>query len=274
MSSSRTDSPSGNRTVSSWTASSRRAAALPVGAASAMSGGREPRATACRDQLRGDPSHPGRLPRAGPAGDHLQPPARGELVQVGGDRALLAPVAVEVQPRPEQSQRRADPMSSSPTATNSLGPTRGQPLIDLGPRQRGQVDGLVGFDGRRVADRRQVDEHVAEAWTAHGERDASRTASSSSPTSSARRTATCTSAADSSPMSLKRAEQPGGAHAARRHLERIRDRAHAASPSSTSLSAMTRPPGGRHGEHAGPRTRPPSRARTGRARRPGGGPAS
>ena len=70
------------------------------------------------DQLRDHPGHPRGLAGAGAAGDHLEPAARGQLVQVGGDRALLVPVAVEVQARAEQSQRpcaRQCPRRRGPT---------------------------------------------------------------------------------------------------------------------------------------------------------------
>ena len=63
------------------------------------------RARRLRDQLRHHPSDSRRLSRTGAAGDHLQAAARGHVVEVRGDRALLAPVAVEIEPAPEQPQR-------------------------------------------------------------------------------------------------------------------------------------------------------------------------
>ena len=47
----------------------------------------------------------------------------------------------------------------------------GDPVGDVGPRQRGEVDGLFGLDRRRSRGGRQVDVDVPEAGPADGERD-------------------------------------------------------------------------------------------------------
>ena len=121
------------------------------------------------DQLRDHPSDSRRLAGTGAAGDHLEPATRLQLVQVGGDRALLAPVAVEVEASAEQSQR---PRRVVLTAGNEVAvPERSYPLLGFRPGQLRQVDRLVRLDARGVADRGQVDEHVAEPRAAHGERD-------------------------------------------------------------------------------------------------------
>ena len=44
------------------------------------------------------------------------------------------------------------------------------PLVDVGPRQRRQVDRLLGVDRRRVANRGEVDVHVPKPRRPHGER--------------------------------------------------------------------------------------------------------
>ena len=132
------------RAASPWTASSSRAAALPVGAASATSGGRRPRRAPARRAARrsGRPSSscrcPGRRrrPRAGgaprggglllpgvgrlapeqprePVGEHVHAHAaverRRRAREVGGDLLLLAPVAVEVERAAVEPQRAAGP---------------------------------------------------------------------------------------------------------------------------------------------------------------------
>ena len=121
--------------AASWTASSSRCAALPVGAASATSGGTPPRLL---DQQRQDPRHGGGLAGARAAGhDREAPPHRGlrrralavvrpaartagpgrrrarrrarvrrpEREQILRHAALLAPVAVQVQRRADEPQR-------------------------------------------------------------------------------------------------------------------------------------------------------------------------
>ena len=234
------------------------------------------------DQLRDDPSDSRRLPGAGAAGDHLQPAARGQLVQVGGDRALLAPVAVEVEPRAEQPQRLrashtaspparsrgfapAGSTSSSPTATSSLPASARKPLVDSRPWQRRQVDRLVRLDASRCRG----------SWP--GRRTRGRAAGRgrpaqprASPTRSPRRpappsrAATCTSAADSTPMSLNSRSSPV-APAARRASNGSEAIALTPPlPSRTSLSAADEVSGRLPREHArlGPTQlpRPPSPA--------------
>ena len=127
------------------------------------------------DQLRDQASDSRRLPGAGAAGDHLQPAARGQLVQVVRDRALLAPVAIQVEPGPEQAQRRLRSVGSpsSRTATNALAlsapihpSTEGHGSRTGRPARR--------IDARGVANRRQVDEHVTAPRPAYGERSGER----------------------------------------------------------------------------------------------------
>ena len=144
----------------------------------------------------------------------MQPAARGELVQVRRDRALLAPVPVEIQTGAEQAQGLWL-LLSSPTPTNSLArsasshsSTTGQASAD---RSTGSSDSTLAVS-RIVA-------RSTNTWPSRGPRTASATASAhrslSSPTSSVSRTATCTSAADRTPMSLNSRSKPAAPTARR-----------------------------------------------------------
>ena len=92
-----------------------------------------------------------------------------EGLQVGGDLALLAPVAVEVQRGADQSQRSA--LGLVLAERDEPAPLKPfDPFADGRPGERGEVDRLVGVDGRGLADGGEVDVDVPEPGTAHGER--------------------------------------------------------------------------------------------------------
>jgi hypothetical protein len=213
-----------------------------VGAASAISG--------VFEQLRGHPGHASRLAGARAAGDHLEPPGRPHLVEVGGNRALLAPVPVEVEPGAEQSQRPRFAGAHAVLAVladrDQLTPReRVEPLVDSRPRQLRQIDRLVGFDGRGLANRRQVDEHVSQPRSAHGQRDRESHRVALHPNQPGQPRRDVYVRRRQQPDLVERTQQPRCADRPAR-FERICDRAHAEPPrSSTSLSATTSGPGGR-----------------------------
>ena len=200
----RTASLASSSSAASWTASSRRAAATAVGAASAMRGWGRPAASACsassatmratvvvlpvpgppattakrwrtaaapaaRWRSSGSPGKSRARPSASTALVDVCGRLGAERLEVGGDLALLAPVAVEVERGADEAQR---PVRSTLFAyrdevagLQSFGPRR-----DRRPGQRRQVDGLLGVDRRGLADGGEVDVDVAEARPAHGER--------------------------------------------------------------------------------------------------------
>ena len=169
----RVPSPTSNRPASSWTASAMRAAALPVGAASATRGKAPPAVTACssirankratvvvlpvpgppamtlnrRDQGigRGLPLGSGTALRkkAGEAAHH------GRLVdrrrqcpvaslKVGGDGSFVAPIAVQVKRAADQAQRAV--ISTTGPAGHKRAPGQGlKPSRELRPGQTRQV---------------------------------------------------------------------------------------------------------------------------------------
>ena len=90
-----------------------------------------------------------------------------EGAQVLGEPHLLLPVAVEVERAAHKPQRPA--VVHRRPGERARGDGR-PPGRGVGPGQGGEVDGLVGVDRRRVADGRQVDEDVAQARPADGER--------------------------------------------------------------------------------------------------------
>ena len=107
------------------------------------------------------------LEEAGEAvGEHVHPHGAvrgaGQRLEVAGDLLLLAPVAVEVERASLEPQWaiRADELA---------GPHLCDPSGGRRPRQRGEVDGIVDVDGRRLADALEVDEHVPDARGADGE---------------------------------------------------------------------------------------------------------
>ena len=260
---SRTASATSRPAASSWTASSSRAAALPVGAASATSGGGSPAAAACsassatiratvvvlpgarpagddreaaqHRRRRGQPlagvaTSPGNS-RASPSREHVVVDGRGRgrrrTAQVGGDLALLAPVAVEVEPRCRPAAAAGLVVGVAPLRRRRpAGWPRSASSHASGGSGHGSAERSTGSSASTVAvvaDRRQVDEDVAEARAADGQRGRQRTGSSCSPASSASRRATWTSAADSTPGVVERAQQPGRvARAARGRARRWR----------------------------------------------------
>ena len=88
--------------------------------------------------------------------------------QVPGEPHLLLPVAVEVERAAHEPQRPA--VVHRRPGDRARGDGR-PPGGGVGPGQGGEVDGLVGVDRGRGADRRQVGEDVAQARPADGERD-------------------------------------------------------------------------------------------------------
>ena len=159
--------------------------------------------------------------------------------QVGGDLALLAPVAVEVQRRALEPQR--------PARARGLAATLGEPLAVSGHGSAGQVDRLVGVDRRGVADRREVDVHVAEA-RAPGLRAPARAAPPSRSRPPARRggRATCTSAGASTPTSLNSRRRPVARATIRAsvmpplRIERVAERRRRARPAGATRTRRRR----------------------------------
>ena len=237
----RSDSSSSSSDASSCTASSSLAAAFPVGAARATSGFGASDALGLLVEEDEDAGDRGRLARAGAAADDREAAQHagrgGESLEVGlvaveqpcqpvgeeglvdvvrglaagdevvGDGALVAPVAVEVERRADESQR--------PVLTAALADgderARGEgadPGLGLRPRQRLQVDRGLEVGGRGGCDRGEVDADRSEAGRADGQRGREQRAVVASPASRARRRATCTSAAASTPASLKARSVP------------------------------------------------------------------
>ena len=197
----------GSFPASSCTASSSRADALPVGAASATSGGRRPAGRLLVEQ-REDPRHRGGLACARTAGDDREPAqhsrgrrellkvrpvsAREEADQRGGEKlgvdavgrrpgkgeevtchlALLGPVTIEVQRRPAQMKGPVGPDEGAV-------PKPVDPVRLRRPREGPHVDGRVQVRARRQVDRGQVHAHVTEPGCADGERGRRARASSS-----------------------------------------------------------------------------------------------
>ena len=202
----------------SCTASCSRAAALPVGAASAMRGvggrsravgdqgeqarhrgglagaraaGRAPSSTACgrRAAARAARVSCRRGTRRSSAASRAAcPPSGGvrrdAVDQVVADLALLAPVAVEVEQTPDEAQHLlARPAGWTTRSTHAAGAGHGR---------------LLGLE-RHAATVVEVDADRPVRTAAHRQRAASSTSSSVSPSRSPRRRATWTSAASSSP---------------------------------------------------------------------------
>ena len=144
---------------------------------------------------------------------------------------------------PESRSGRAA-VSSSPAATSGLAASASQPRLRRRPRQRREVDRLLGVDRRGRADRGDVDENVPEPRPAHRQRGREQHALVV--------------------LARERAEPGRDVHVGRRedprgveHAQQARGRereagveriggGHAVAPSSsTSLSAATSAPGGR-----------------------------
>jgi hypothetical protein len=168
----------GEPAASAWTASSRRAAALPVGAASATSGERAPAAAACSAisatmratvvvlPVPGPPATTAKRRRTAVAaasrcrsspavaaeepgeavGEHVLAHGvrhpLGEGAQVRGEPALLAPVAVQVERRVlHEPQRPGAVAGVLAHARQPAGGHRRGPRPGLGPRKRREVTG-------------------------------------------------------------------------------------------------------------------------------------
>ena len=82
--------------------------------------------------------------------------------EVLGDPPLLLPVAIEVQPRPLETEWRGGDPRSSPAATSALARTAATHCSAAGQGSSAEIDGFLGFDRRGGGDRREVNEYVAE----------------------------------------------------------------------------------------------------------------
>ena len=167
---------------------------------------RTPRRPSLLAEQRDDPRHRRRLPGTRPpaddgeAADHrgrrgrplthvgagreqsLEPSREGRQIDVRsggvaerdevlGDPPLLVPVAIEVQPRALEPERRRRVARAAPRLGRDerAGAHGLHPLLRRRPRQQAEIDRLLGLDGRGHGDRRQVDEHMAEPGSADGE---------------------------------------------------------------------------------------------------------
>ncbi len=209
----------------SRTASSSRAAALPVGAARAIAAAAGPAPPPAR-RAAPAPAPPSRvLPVPGPPATHRHPAhdggRRGHALEIGrvGARRRERPgpprgrswstPAAGIEARAAQVVRRPGARrarggrgrgSSRPGAAGGPRPTRAlpasrlDPLGRIGPGQRREVGRGVGVAARRVADRGQVHADVAEAWCAcrQGGAEPRRRRRRRAPSRASRR-ATCTS---------------------------------------------------------------------------------
>ena len=106
------------------TASSSRAAALPVGAARAMSGGRAPAAACCSSRSASTRATVVVLPGPGPAGDHRHPPQHGGR----GRQALEVRVLAR--------RRTAGPGRPTGRRVDAVGGLRGRARRSWPPRSR------------------------------------------------------------------------------------------------------------------------------------------
>ena len=197
-------SSTSSRRASAATASCSRAAALPVGAASATSGSppfcsassARMRATVVVLPVPGPPATTAKRRRTADAAARLcaaaglvaehprearararrdrrpRPASLPSSSSARGHLHLLGPVAVEVQPRALEAQRthRCAVRGCRPRpAANPA--TLGDPIVAIRPRERAEVDRLVGVDGSRVANLRQIDEHVPDPRRADRQRN-------------------------------------------------------------------------------------------------------
>jgi hypothetical protein len=243
-------------------------------------------------QQRRDPRDRGRLARAGPAGHDGEAPqhrrgrgqglavvaARGEEAaqsigedvgahalgrgtrerpQVGREPALLAPVAVEVQARAEQPEGPLGGPLLAEGDQRAAGQPR-HPLARVRPGQGGDVDGLVEVDDRRLRDGRQVDVDVPQARSADGEGRGQR----HPVVLTARQPGEPNADVDvggAQDTGVVEDAQRGGDAQRQPRVEGVEgELAHGRPPrSSTSLSALTSAPGGRHANtpHGIPSTR-------------------
>ena len=201
----RTVSATGIAAASVRTASSSRAAALAVGAARATRGGRRPAVAGLLVEQGEDAGDRRRLAGARSAGDDCEPAAHGgrcsrpleiglwsvevavqstveqilvdgggglagAVEQVGGDAALQAPVAVEVQQRAVEAQRAVRRVVVA-GGDQRAGRQRLDPGVDVRPRECLHVDRLVevGRGGRPHGG--EVDADVGQPRGAHREGD-------------------------------------------------------------------------------------------------------
>ena len=214
-SSSRIASPTGSRAVSSWTASCRRAAALPVGAASATSGGRAPAATACSISC-DDPRDGRRLAGARAAGDRPSQRAPRCAVMLvreprgdarSSSRQLRAStVRAGVPSRPQRPAPRAVAVASASLLADgdqlARAPAR---RATRRPRATGSADRSTGSSDSTLAVSRIV-ARSTNTWPSRGARTASATAST---------TASSLLADQRAPAARRRGRQPPRARRSR-----------------------------------------------------------
>ena len=213
------------------------------------------------------------LPRVGVPGEQAREPACehvdverrrrpvAERPQVGGHLAFLAPVAIEIQRAADEAQRAPGVrLCVLADCDERAARERPHPFLGLGPRQRRQVDRLLGVDRRRGSDRGEVDEHVAEPRAADGERGAERDPVVLLAGERAQTHRDVDVGGRQHADVVERAQQPRGAARAPRvvHVDLDQRRSdHRACPQSNrSLSAATSAPGGRHANtpHGSPST--------------------
>ena len=87
--------------------------------------------------------------------------------EVGGDEALVAPIAIEVERGVDEAERT---MFAADLADRNErgGGEAGNPRRRLGPRQRLHVDGYVEVSGSGGADRGEVYADGSKSGCAHG----------------------------------------------------------------------------------------------------------
>ena len=170
-----------------------------------------------------------------------------QAAQVGGDAALLLPVAIQIQQalvdqaqRPDLRRRRRLAHCDQRRRGDS-----GEPRVDRWPGELRQIDCLLGVDGRGVADRREIDVDVAQSRRADGECGGKR---------DVRRRLASKKSEPRCDMYVGRREHAGHVEVAQRakraqgaaRIKRIDlDAGHGACPSSRSLKATTSAEGGR-----------------------------
>ena len=200
---------------------------------------RAPRASACRP-VGSSPNSRSSPTSAAPSST---PPtgAPASAAQIGGDAALLAPVAVEVQRAVDEPQRTAPRGSSSPTATSGLRARRATQSPGSGHGSARHVDVLVLRPPPRCRGRSRG--RRGRGPSAARARRARRPARPPGPPprrARARRCATCTSAALSTPASLNARSSAGARSALSDANGSVSSEAHAAAVQHVAQPAHER----------------------------------